>query len=262
MAMMTISSHTLIFGTGSFLPRYTCHIRKRPNNAYALQYMDGGGVWVVYDGTRYELEGAWFWLNLPEACVSYAPLDLHGYWSHRYLSFQGPLADVWRQRGWLFSHPVPAPVGVDWGARMDRLHALTVSPDASHHALAVNLLENIFLEVYFEHHRAHRYPEWLSRVLQELQKSTPPDYDELAASCAMAGRTFRRQFHAIMGISPHTYHCQYRITCACELLRDTTLPIKAIAEQSGYRDIYYFSREFRRVVGMPPAKYRRAPVSE
>jgi YesN/AraC family two-component response regulator len=36
------------------------------------------------------------------------------------------------------------------------------------------------------------------------------------------------------------------------------LPIKTIAEQLGYRDVSFFTRQFRLVTGVPPATFRRS----
>lgn len=48
-----------------------------------------------------------------------------------------------------------------------------------------------------------------------------------------------------------------RINRALNLLRDTELPLKNIAEKTGFRNEYYFSRVFRRRCGTPPGKYRK-----
>ncbi len=47
-----------------------------------------------------------------------------------------------------------------------------------------------------------------------------------------------------------------RIEQACVLLRDHTLPFKAIAERTGFADEFHFSKRFRQIVGQPPGRYR------
>ena len=44
------------------------------------------------------------------------------------------------------------------------------------------------------------------------------------------------------------------------LLRETDEPIKAIAEKTGYPNIYYFSRMFRRFFHESPARFRRNAI--
>lgn len=39
-------------------------------------------------------------------------------------------------------------------------------------------------------------------------------------------------------------------------LIDTDEPIKEIARQCGYRDPYFFSKDFKKLTGLPPTDYR------
>jgi AraC-like DNA-binding protein len=43
---------------------------------------------------------------------------------------------------------------------------------------------------------------------------------------------------------------------ACELLDTTRLPIKQIADQLGFTDPLYFSRQFRQIHELSPVQYR------
>lgn len=48
-----------------------------------------------------------------------------------------------------------------------------------------------------------------------------------------------------------------RIQKAKELLEDETLSIEQIAEQTGYNDYYYFTKVFKKTLGISPSKYRK-----
>jgi len=43
---------------------------------------------------------------------------------------------------------------------------------------------------------------------------------------------------------------------ACRLLDLTDKPVKVVAIETGYRDPYYFSRLFKKVMGHSPERYR------
>jgi YesN/AraC family two-component response regulator len=43
---------------------------------------------------------------------------------------------------------------------------------------------------------------------------------------------------------------------ACQLLYGPTLKIKEIAYTVGYDDLYYFSRIFKKLMGLSPEQYR------
>lgn len=48
-----------------------------------------------------------------------------------------------------------------------------------------------------------------------------------------------------------------RLECAASLLRKTDLPISAISEDCGFTTVQYFTRTFRRLMGISPGAYRR-----
>ncbi len=80
--------------------------------------------------------------------------------------------------------------------------------------------------------------------------------DELAALCGMSGSHFSRLFRAAFGVSPNTFLRRERINQAKRRLAESADPIKQIARQVGYGDHYFFSRDFKKVVGLTPRAFR------
>jgi iron complex transport system substrate-binding protein len=102
-------------------------------------------------------------------------------------------------------------------------------------------------------------PDWLRHCVNEITRpGAAPDYDALARSCHMSRSTLGRKFREHMGIAPHAYAIQVRLAHACSLLRETDLPLKAIAAQLGYSDVYFFSKQFRKHIGVPPGAFRES----
>lgn len=58
------------------------------------------------------------------------------------------------------------------------------------------------------------------------------------------------------GTFVHQYITNCRMNKACDLLRQTNLPINAIGEMVGIANPHYFSKLFRDTMGMSPSKYR------
>lgn len=56
------------------------------------------------------------------------------------------------------------------------------------------------------------------------------------------------------------YITMVRIQMAKELLNDETLKLYQIAKACGYSNQNYFSKAFKKNVGINPSKYRRQPV--
>lgn len=60
------------------------------------------------------------------------------------------------------------------------------------------------------------------------------------------------------GVSPNAYIIGLRMQNACELLHNTDMSVKQIGIQVGYEDPFFFSKLFKRHMGMSPQKYRTA----
>ena len=79
---------------------------------------------------------------------------------------------------------------------------------------------------------------------------------ELAAQYAQSREHFIRSFRGFMGVTPHRYRQKRRMDHARLLLADTDLPISRVAEEVGFSDAQYFSRIFKKEVGVSPLAYR------
>lgn len=58
--------------------------------------------------------------------------------------------------------------------------------------------------------------------------------------------------------APMDFYINLKMKEACKLLRSTDLYIYEIAQKLGYSDQYYFSRLFRKVVGISPKEYKNS----
>ena len=78
----------------------------------------------------------------------------------------------------------------------------------------------------------------------------------LAAKAKMTKRSFLRRFAAFTGSTPHQYLMNLRYMQAAQLLEAGENNIDEICELIGVHDRFHFSRMFRKMFGIPPAKYR------
>jgi AraC-like DNA-binding protein len=79
---------------------------------------------------------------------------------------------------------------------------------------------------------------------------------ELARRAAMSERHFLRMFRKTFETSPLEHLIRLRIRRAAELLQSGGYNISGTAYKCGFSDSNYFSRQFRRIIGMPPRQYR------
>jgi AraC-like DNA-binding protein len=63
-------------------------------------------------------------------------------------------------------------------------------------------------------------------------------------------------FKKNINMSPQEFLVNYKIDKACTLLRNTDLPIKAVAKSVGYSDPLTFSKIFKKINGDNPKSYR------
>jgi len=64
-------------------------------------------------------------------------------------------------------------------------------------------------------------------------------------------------FKENMGSSPSEYMIELRINRACTLMLQSNMTVKEISALVGYHDAFYFSRLFKKYMGMSPAEYKR-----
>ncbi len=156
-----------------------------------------------------------------------------------------------------------------------------------HHTQNVTQLENILQEMYSSHGFSpkedtamigHLYL-FLSKLMHETMhtetqnKNTSTQYvldaikfiqgnyshcisiDDVAKSIGVSRSHLYRVFMANIGKSPIDYLTEYRINEACNLLQSGNLSIAEVAISVGFFDQFYFSRVFKKLLGMPPSKY-------
>lgn len=100
----------------------------------------------------------------------------------------------------------------------------------------------------------------LAPALQAIEESThlPIANAVLARRCRMSEDHFIRRFRALVGQTPARYVLERRVARAAQRLLHSDDAIEAIAEAHGFPDRYYFTRAFTRLMGVPPATFRRA----
>jgi transcriptional regulator GlxA family with amidase domain len=80
---------------------------------------------------------------------------------------------------------------------------------------------------------------------------------QMARLSGLAERSFTRRFGLATGMAPLEYVHTLRLEEAKQMLESGEEPVEAIANEVGYEDAAFFSRLFRRKVGLTPAQYRR-----
>ncbi|MCB6347068.1 helix-turn-helix domain-containing protein [Enterocloster lavalensis] len=85
---------------------------------------------------------------------------------------------------------------------------------------------------------------------------------EVADYVDLSEKYFTTKFTKECGETFLSYLTGLRIQKAKELIKTTTFKMYEIAEMVGYNNPEHFNRTFRKLTGMSPAQYRKAPVEE
>jgi transcriptional regulator GlxA family with amidase domain len=99
-------------------------------------------------------------------------------------------------------------------------------------------------------------------IISQCQEWAAQNYktqSPVAALAQLSGlppRSFDRRFKEATGMTALNYVHALRLEEAKQMLETGDQPIEAIANETGYEDTSFFSRLFRRKVGLTPAQYR------
>ena len=254
----------LVFLHGGTSARCIATVDKR-FDYHTVQLLTAGAVELYYDDQRFVLSDAALWPCYPGPYIRFHEWPRGHAWHHHYIAVTGPRVDAWVADGMWPTVPLPLDSGrADGFAEvLDEVVALSREPDRWPRRRAGNLLERLLLDwAQVARTPAPERPTWLDAVLARLADTTAePDYRDLAACANVSLSTLRRRFRESVGASLHDYRLECRTARARTLLGETDRPIKAIAAELGYCDVFYFTRQFKQLSGVTPAAYRRSRQS-
>ena len=92
------------------------------------------------------------------------------------------------------------------------------------------------------------------RVRATLNEDWP--IERMAQTAGTSSRTLARRFHEELGTTPLSWLKVERVTRAAELLETDHIPLADVWDICGFGSAETFRRDFRKVMGVPPAKYR------
>ncbi|WP_159472074.1 AraC family transcriptional regulator [Chryseobacterium sp. 18068] len=81
--------------------------------------------------------------------------------------------------------------------------------------------------------------------------------DEVAQIAGMPKSTFCLFFKKMTGKSFVTYLIEFRIESSCQMLIKTKLSVSEICVETGFNDIPYFNRIFKKIKKITPTEYRK-----
>ena len=82
--------------------------------------------------------------------------------------------------------------------------------------------------------------------------------ENLCVAFHLSDRQLAAIFKKKHGCTPYAYYLRKKIELATAMLRNSSLPIDAIAGRLNFADRTPFTKQFQKKVGMSPERYRRS----
>jgi AraC-like DNA-binding protein len=101
---------------------------------------------------------------------------------------------------------------------------------------------------------------YVSRALALMhdRPDHPWTVDDLGRRIGLSRSALHERFQRHLGQGPSQYLARWRIQVGSRLLRESCRSVASIAQDVGYDSEAAFSRAFKRVVGRPPAAWRKS----
>jgi AraC-like DNA-binding protein len=228
---------------------------------FALLYLvRGRGTFESKHQPATSLESGQAVILFPGEWHRYRPDPATG-WEEYWVTFGGSIVEGWRRKGFLNpARPmVTTNLGLSLASTFEELLRL-LGQRISRAAFVSSGLCHLLLGRVLN---AAKPPQTTSEkaVLDaadylRLHADQPVDLPELASRFGMSYSGFRRAFARYLDIPPHRFQQQARIALAKELLGNTELPLKAVAERLHYPSEFYLMQTFKRHTGLTPTQWR------
>ncbi len=104
----------------------------------------------------------------------------------------------------------------------------------------------------------------IGRALALLHEQPARDWtiDELGRRIGLSRSALHECFLQLIGVPPMQYLAQWRMQAAARMLLETRATVAGIALDVGYDSEAAFARAFKRLVGQPPAAWRRERMAK
>lgn len=234
-------------------------------NEYQVNFItEGAGVFETKDGV-YNINAGSVIFLYPGMWHRYRPLKNSG-WKEHYIGFNGQFADHLFNNNQFFSKKQPV-VHVGFQERILRPFYSIIDEVKEEKpgyqqvcsGLLIQMLGTILSAVKNKEFEGKDIEKKIRRAKvyfrDNINKTV--NVEELASELNIGYSYFRKTFKRFTGISPVQYHLQLRVQKAKELLVCTDKSVKEIALELGFQSIFYFTRIYKKKMGVNPTDERK-----
>lgn len=241
-------------------------VRRASQAGQDVLFCISGAGFIETQARRVEVEAgqiAWIANEQPHAHMA----DQQRPWTLLWFRFDGPDPAAIRQR--LFADDAPratigdAVVLVAWFERLfSSMRGREIGLD-----WRLNQLVGEFLAIV-DQALAEPVTPGVPGVLAGIAAAVRADLarswtaEEISALSGVSPSQTRRLFRKHLRTSPRQWLLRERLIHAQAMIAADRMSLAEVAETCGFCDVYHFSREFKRSVGIPPAAWRRGELGD
>lgn len=254
-----------------YFPKAYGHYIDRPNGCgeYILIYCVKGKGYFTLDGVQHEVvENQFFILPAEKPHRYWADEEnpWYIYWTH----FKGPKAQfIYEKLKGIHEINMGEYSRIDdrisfFDELLNIMESETKESTVDYVNMSVNHLFSTF--IYVDEYRMAKYStqkasntSFISRATHYMNENIESHLtlEEMASHFCYSKSYFYRQFCKETGYAPVSYFQNLKIKRAAELFANTNMKVNQIALKLGFDDPYYFSRLFKKIMGISPAFYKK-----
>lgn len=250
-----------------YYPNAAHHYRKRqqPIMQYVLIYCVNGRGWYELNGMRHEVTADSYFILPPGVAHSYGACEDNP-WTIYWVHYKGTLASEFIA---IPDEPIEIKSGMESRIR-DRIDIfeeimstldngysignLLYACSAFHHFLGSLHHLDQFSEAATNNGHSDMVSLSIKYMKENIEK--PLRLRDIAAHMGYSVSHYSALFAKATDQSPVSWLLQLKISKACSLLDFSDLKINQICHMVGIDDPYYFSRIFKKIMGVSPRTYR------
>jgi AraC-like DNA-binding protein len=261
---------TLYITDIGYYPNAKFHYRERPDGAgqHILIYCHKGSGSVQIQKEKYTIEAGDFCMVPMKAAHSYAANEQNPwtiYWMHFKGSISQSIIDLFEKRtggykGFISNSDCCISLFNEIYNQLERGYS-------ADNLIYANMCLWHFLTTFIYNSKCEvagsaKQREVSDVAIDFLRKNIDRSVtlEEIAGTVNLSPPHFSLLFKAKTGFPPIEYFNHLKVQKACQYLLFTSLRIKEISLELGIGDQYYFSRMFKKIMGMSPNEYREKRI--
>lgn len=262
---------SLLYTTAvGFFPHAEYHFIKRGKGIddNVMIYCTSGNGWIKCRDEVFAIASGQVFV-IPSDCPHSYGADSEKPWTIYWIHFRGKLSEMFMDSDAFCAHDIQISTDSRISQRLSLFDELYntldygYSEDNLKHATStlIHFLSSIKFIEAFRHGSPSKYEG--RNLVEEAKHFMNENIDHkvsLKQICNYLGcseSTCSAAFRKSTGMSPIEYMLHLRIQKACKMLLLSDQKINQIASSVGIDDQYYFSRLFRKFIGVSPSEYRK-----